>query len=494
MSDDRKREIVIAPSSALAVASRLAERTLAARAARAELVPGGAAPTELVPIRGRTLVVGADGAGAYPTIGSAVAEARDGDRILVRPGIYRESVTIDRSIEIAGDGDVDAIVVVSDDAPCFVLSGTTSRLAGLTLRAGGPTYGIEGGRVWLRDLYWARVLATPAIEGGSVLVSGGSVVLDGLVLAESHGVWAEEGASLTIRNSLIRDCRRDGILIRDGASATIEDNEILRNAGNGIWVSGLGTGPVIRRNKIHNNRDDGIYVADRQTGTIEDNEVYGNGGFVGHAIDVSRTGSALMIRRNHIYDCGTGSGIRVDDASPTIVDNELFGDVLVEHTINAAIMVWSATSAPVIRRNRVHDWPGDGIAVVLGAAGTIEANDIFGNGGSGINIRKEGSAPVVRRNSIHDGRGFGIWVMDGANGTIEDNEIFRNQGGGIMVSGRETEPTIRENRIHDNLSCGIQVSVGAAGSIVDNRIIGNRSDPIRIDPGASPHLARNVIG
>lgn len=46
MSDDRKREIVVAPASALAVASRLAERTLAARAARAEVVPGGAANAE----------------------------------------------------------------------------------------------------------------------------------------------------------------------------------------------------------------------------------------------------------------------------------------------------------------------------------------------------------------------------------------------------------------------------------------------------------------
>lgn len=202
-----------------------------------------------------------------------------------------------------------------------------------------------------------------------------------------------------------------------------------------------------------------------------------------------------MIRKNRIYDCGTGSGIRVSDASPTIDDNEVFGgDVRVEPTINAGIMVWSAASAPVIRRNRVHDWPGDGIAVAPAAGGTIEANDIFGNAGTGVLVWRAGSAPVIRGNSIHDGRGFGVWVMDGANGTIEDNEIFGNAHSGIMVSGIQTGPTIRGNRIHDNLSCGIQVSVGAAGSIVDNRIIGNRSDPIRIDPGASPHLARNVIG
>ena len=471
MSDDRKREIVVAPASALAVASRLAERTLAARVSSGGLIPGGAARAELVPIQGRTLVV--DGAGAYPTIGSAVAEARDGDRIVVRPGTYRESVTIDRSIEIVGVGDVHAIVVLSDDAPCFVLNGTTGRLACLTLRAAGPTY--------------------PA-DWGSVLVSGGSVVLDGLILAESQGIWVEEGASLTIRNSLIRDCRGLGIYVRDGACATIEDNEILGSGANGIWVSGLGTGPVIRRNKIHNNRDGGIYVADRETGTIEDNEVYGNGGFVGHAISVSQTGNLFMIRRNRIYDCGTGSGIRVDDASPTIDDNEVFGDVGVEHTINAGIMVWSAGSAPVIRRNRVHDWPGDGIDLAPGADGTIEANDIFGNAGTGILIWRAGSAPVIRGNRIHDGHGFGVWVMDGANGTIEDNEIFGNAHSGIMVSGSQTGPIIRGNRIHDNLSCGIQVSAGAAGSIVDNRVIGNRSEPIRIDAGAFPNLARNVVG
>lgn len=474
MSDERSREIVVAPSVVLAVASRLAERTLAARAAREELVPGGAAPTELVRIRGRTLVVSADGAGAYPTIGSAVAEARDGDRILVRPGTYRESVAIDRSIEIAGDGDVDAIVVMSDDAPCFVLSAASGRLAHLTLRAAAPT---------------------TAVEGGSVHVIGGSAALEGLVLADCHGVWVEEGASLSIRNSLIGDCRGLGIFVRGGASATIEDNEILGNGGTGIWVSGHGTGPVIRRNKIHNNRDGGIYVVDRQTGTIEDNEVYGNGSGGWHAISVGGSGSALIIQENRIYDCGMGSGIDVDDASPTIEDNEVFGNGPVEPTIYAGIWVSRAGSAPVIRRNRVHDWPGDGIAMVLGAAGTIEDNDIFGNRRSGIHVWHAGSAPVIRGNSIHDGHGFGISVQDGAGGTIEDNEIFGNAHSGIMVSGRQTGPTIRGNRIHDNLSCGIQVSVGAAGSILDNTVLRNRSvNPISIDPGASPYLARNVIG
>ena len=85
-------------------------------------------------------------------------------------------------------------------------------------------------------------------------------------------------------------------------------------------------------------------------------------------------------------------GIRVDDASPTIEENEIFGNGRGESTINAEIMVWSAGSAPVIRRNRVHDCPGSGIAVVTGAAGTIEANEIFGNVGSGIHVWNEGSA------------------------------------------------------------------------------------------------------
>ena len=110
MTDDRSKALVPQGPTSLSPLGRLAERTLAERVKREEL--------ELVATR--TLVVGP---GGYATITGAVEAAKDGDRILVRPGIYHESVTIVRSIDVVGDGDRETVVVVGDDAPCFVLNG-----------------------------------------------------------------------------------------------------------------------------------------------------------------------------------------------------------------------------------------------------------------------------------------------------------------------------------------------------------------------------------
>ena len=100
------------------------------------------------------------------------------------------------------------------------------------------------------------------------------------------------------------------------------------------------------------------------------------------------------------------------------------------YSINAGIGVWSAGSAPVISQKPRPIRPGDGIALELGATGTIEANEIFGNAHSGIHVGRAGSAPLIRGNSIHDGHGFGVWVKDGTKESIEDNEIFGNKGSG----------------------------------------------------------------
>lgn len=51
---------------------------------------------------GRTIVVAPDG--AVRTLGAALSDARDGDRILVRPGTYREpTIVVDRRVTIEGD-------------------------------------------------------------------------------------------------------------------------------------------------------------------------------------------------------------------------------------------------------------------------------------------------------------------------------------------------------------------------------------------------------
>jgi TIR domain len=59
----------------------------------------------------RTRIVDALHRGDHTTLTDALKAAEPGDRILMRPGLYREGVGIDKPVEIIGDGEPDEVVI-----------------------------------------------------------------------------------------------------------------------------------------------------------------------------------------------------------------------------------------------------------------------------------------------------------------------------------------------------------------------------------------------
>ncbi len=206
-----------------------------------------------VAVSGRTLVVGP---GGYSTIGDAVAEARDGDTVLVRPGTYRETVTITRAITLRGDGDRKAIIVQFEGAECLVLHETTAAVTNMTFRKGGSE--------------------AANVQSAAILIDGGSPTLMGLELVEGRGIIIGRSGSSTIRGCVIRDGQQGGILVLDAAAGTIEANEIYGNASAGVLVQHAGTAPAVLNNLIRDGPDDGVYFSDGAGGRLENNRIFGN--------------------------------------------------------------------------------------------------------------------------------------------------------------------------------------------------------------------------
>ena len=87
--------------------------------------------------------------GDFTTISEAIKTASPGDRILVRPGLYTESLVIDKPLEILGDGPAADIQVHARDAHVVVFRANISRIANLTLRqtgGEGTWYGVDIGQ------------------------------------------------------------------------------------------------------------------------------------------------------------------------------------------------------------------------------------------------------------------------------------------------------------------------------------------------------------
>ena len=69
--------------------------------------------------------------GDCQNISTAIREAKAGDCILVKPGVYQEDLIIDKPLEIIGDGDVADIVVESQNADCIMMETDNALVRGL---------------------------------------------------------------------------------------------------------------------------------------------------------------------------------------------------------------------------------------------------------------------------------------------------------------------------------------------------------------------------
>src|SRR5262249_51890207 len=93
----------------------------------------------------RTRIVDALYRGDYPTLTDALKAADPGDRILIRPGLYREGVVIDKPVEIVGDGELSEVVIEANGSNAVSFQANIARVANLTLRqtGGGATYCVD---------------------------------------------------------------------------------------------------------------------------------------------------------------------------------------------------------------------------------------------------------------------------------------------------------------------------------------------------------------
>jgi nitrous oxidase accessory protein NosD len=165
----------------------------------------GAPPTRVV----------AKSGGHHTTIAAAITASAAGDQILIKPGEYDESLTIDKDVQIHGDGRVEEITVRSVDAPVICLRAGGGQISNLTVRQDA-----------------------------------------------THDTQPEEG-------------QRTAALQIEGGQPVVKDCDISSDIGCGIVIQG-NAGPAVRANRIHDNKQSGVYVLEKGRGTFEDNDISAN--------------------------------------------------------------------------------------------------------------------------------------------------------------------------------------------------------------------------
>lgn len=218
---------------------------------------------------------------AGQSIQQAINAAKNGDTVLVAPGVYRETLTISgKAITLASEflttGDPNAIMttiidgggsLVDSDPDVVRFTDTVpagAKLIGFTVRNGGDGIKVEGTKVDILNNYITNTIDGINYKLVTTGVSGG-----------------------TARNNLIENNKDDGVDINQIADVVVEDNIIRKNGNDGIEVrmnSYTGTtilNNIIRNNTISFNNGDGIQLIDypevsQRYYRIENNLIEGN--------------------------------------------------------------------------------------------------------------------------------------------------------------------------------------------------------------------------
>jgi F-box protein 11 len=473
----------------------------------------------LTPPKAQTLVVAKLGPADFRTIGEALKNAQPGGSIQVRPGLYRESVVIDKPVEILGDGPVGEIAIETADSPGIVMRADCATVRGLTVRrrglppAGGDGNAGQASRLSVDSAVWVTQgclmledcdivsetgpgiaidteRANPAIRRCAVhdsrncgiLFEGNSqgTVEDCDIFGNAGaGVGIKQGSNPLIRGCQLRDGKDAGVCVSDFGQGILEECDIRGNAGAGVAIVS-GSNPVIRRCKIHDGLQNGIWISDRSQGIVEDCDIFGNA-YPGVGVTL---GSNPRLQRCQIHG-GKNVGVYFcHNSQGTVEDCDIFGN-------DAPGVEITKNSNPTIRRCKIRNGRASGVWVAAGGLGTVVGCHIFGNAHSGVGI-VEGSNPVIRSCEIRDGQQNGVWITESGMGTVEDCDIFGNVYPGVGITNK-SNPVIRGCTIRDGKQNGIWIAQNARGTFVGCDIFGNAGAQVRVERGSNPAIERCQI-
>ncbi|MFF1699714.1 right-handed parallel beta-helix repeat-containing protein [Streptomyces sp. NPDC058257] len=485
----------------------------------------------------QVLTVGPGGQDRYRTIGEALVAARTGALISVRPGTYAENLVIHTRVTLTAAEGRGTVEIRPRSGSVLALRADAVMLSELTLRGGDaeqPAVDVRRGQAALDGCEVIGAAWTAMLAGGTGSLAlrdcrvsnpqGAGIVVtsttpstvescsfehlgtSGLVIAEEgdarvrgctvrgargNGLLAngegrgtvedcdfsstdkpsialEQNCSITVTRTVVHDTST-GVHLSSTGRTTLEDVRVTGASGNGIALAG-GTDPVLRRCRVSRTRGHGVLVTDRARGTFEDCWV---DSAQGAALRVAG-GASPALTGLTVRDCA-GTGLLLEeDSAPELDRLEVIGG-------SPAIAVHGGAN-PLLRRARLVEPAGDGIAATRDARGRAEDCEIVRPTGAGVRV-SSGSTLYLAGGGVSDTATSGLVVEDGGNVTVRDFRVeISGEEGVIVAAGGEL--TANRTTVHAPKSHGFLLSEGALASLSGCEVSGGEQDGFRVESTA----------
>ncbi|HEX8747168.1 MAG TPA: right-handed parallel beta-helix repeat-containing protein [Pyrinomonadaceae bacterium] len=343
-----------------------------------------------------SIIISAKGDGQYTSIVEAMERAAPGTRLVVRPGLYNESVIIDRPVEIVGDGPVEDIVIRGVASSCIQMRTDSASVKGLTLRGRG---GHSGGSSFF----------AVDVPRGKLLLDNCDVTSDTLSSVTVHGSTSEA----TISRCRIHDGVDSGIYFFGGSTGIVEECEIFGNGNVGVAIT-RDARAIVRRCKIYSGGNAGLVVWDNARAVVESCAVYFNR-LAG--VGVSDDGK-LNMKSCSIYE-GENSGLFIHRGGDATIEScDLFGHSESEIAVT--------TRGNLVARDcKIHQGRSFGLFVREGGKALMERCMIKSNAESGVAIGA-GAVAALRGCHVNDNGQVAVKVSEGGAVSVEDSDLTNN--------------------------------------------------------------------
>ena len=363
---------------------------------------------------------------------------------------------------------------------------------------------------------------------GLIITDGGVAEIDHLDLryasrntgATSASVLAQAGGLLILRDSILTEGARDGVLIAGGGLAhQIERNLIENHSGDGIELRNTTGAIELVDNLVRDNNGIGLRLTNA-TGdlVVENNQFIDNGSFGLYVTPQPRSGS---LSGNTLTGNSAGPVLLAPNASASVIplDNTLDGPVYIEsgtltvdstwNDLHTYFMVGSFTvgagTSWILPPNVVVKMPAlTNLAVngTLVAAGTeaepvtiterrdasagdySDPGDPFRGAWVGLIITDGGVAEIDHLDLRYAGRVTGqgaITVIDGGLLELRDSTLTEGSRVGVLINSGSLAHQIERNLIENHSGNGIEL-LNTTGAIVlvDNLVRTNDGQGLRL--------------
>ena len=409
---------------------------------------------------GGILVVGKGGKGRCMSLRVALRQASSGTQILVMPGIYRESLVVDKDVTIIGQGAPGEVIIESLNGPCLALVAPGGRLSNLMLTGPGPVLTITQGRPEVIGCL-IEAASGPAVtiagagaeplfrdctvsgQGDAGVVVGahtGAVFEDCLLEGDFfEGLRVASGARPVLMRCRILNERGMGLRLLPGSRATLEDCHLSGQEAGGLQVEAEAR-LEMRHCRVTDSGSVGVLALERAQVNLEDCELLGHARSALHAV----AGAVVQMHGCRVR-ANRGFGVSVMGAGLLTLE----GCALSENLEPAVLVHRGATVQ--MKGCTVFDGQSFGVVCAGGGKGVLESCEIYGNLKTGAKVEPGGSLLLVRCD-LRDGRDTGILLFEDAEVTLEECVVHRNARGGILLAKDASDPVLRGgNRIQDDL-------------------------------------------